>query len=818
MKLFSSPFKTTTLSLLLLISTNLTAQERGINYVGVTKEEAAKGSPPQLWGVVIGISRYQRGDVEQDGGRISNLKYAHSDAQAIYNFLRSEAGGSFKDRAEGGHLILLRDEQATLQAVENALAYLKQARPQDYFIIYIAAHGVLVPEVNEKNNHTTKIPYFVLHDTNIPDASRTALRMEKLADLVRSLPAKRGLVLSDTCHSAGVLMPGRGLRDTIEATSEFIEKMKMIPEGIGFLAAASAEESSYENKDLFAGVFTWNLLQGLRGIADTNRDGTVTFKEIKDHLLLKVPEMTGRKQNPAFNITKLEANDIPLSLVSYAKASVPVTATPASVTPSPPPATRPASAAVAYGQLIIRTPDIDGVELSINDEPAGVLSSTLEKSIQVPAGRYKIRFTKGHLRYEQERHIEAEKTEPLEVNLTFAPEEGEPLIAPPAETQTIINLQDNRLPVPTAESFLQSGVDRFNKQQFPEAIELFNRAIQANGGTYAQALVYRGRAEQLLDQKAAAIQSFQAAVNQLPTIETRTFLAEAKLNQGRVEEAQVELQAIIDKYRYNRRSDFARVVLADVLLTRGDLIGAERHARSAVQLNPNSPPAYLILADALMGQFDFDKQKEAVEMAQKALQLFEELARKKVSIAKGVRYLSLSHLIFGGAHYANKAAIAEAHQAVAKTINHLVEQNPLMKQHNQLTSLERRGYLNRAQQHIQEALQLAQTFTDNRRYVLSLETSARHAFLRGEVMTAIKEAEKVVKIARSAPALQEAEAHAHFTLYMAYNSQQKYAQAADHLKEFLVITGHKLTPEEKQELQEEWEQIKREADAHRKKK
>jgi tetratricopeptide (TPR) repeat protein len=255
-----------------------------------------------------------------------------------------------------------------------------------------------------------------------------------------------------------------------------------------------------------------------------------------------------------------------------------------------------------------------------------------------------------------------------------------------------------------------------------------------------------------------------------------------------------------------------------VLLTRGDLIGAERHARSAVQLNPNSPPAYLILADALMGQFDFDKQKEAVEMAQKALQLFEELARKKVSIAKGVRYLSLSHLIFGGAHYANKAAIAEAHQAVAKTINHLVEQNPLMKQHNQLTSLERRGYLNRAQQHIQEALQLAQTFTDNRRYVLSLETSARHAFLRGEVMTAIKEAEKVVKIARSAPALQEAEAHAHFTLYMAYNSQQKYAQAADHLKEFLVITGHKLTPEEKQELQEEWEQIKREADAHRKKK
>jgi hypothetical protein len=132
--------------------------------VGTTRAEAEKGQTPELWAVVVGVSRFQNGGQKIEGNQITNLKYAADDAQAIYNFLRSDEGGSFRDVGEGGHMILLKDEQATKANVEQALNNLKQAKPQDYFVVYIATHGVLVPKSDAKSRFTQEIPFFLLHD------------------------------------------------------------------------------------------------------------------------------------------------------------------------------------------------------------------------------------------------------------------------------------------------------------------------------------------------------------------------------------------------------------------------------------------------------------------------------------------------------------------------------------------------------------------------------------------------------------------------------------------------------------------------------
>ena len=42
--------------------------------VGATREEVKAGRRPQLWAVVIGVSRYEHGDQDLDGNQISNLK------------------------------------------------------------------------------------------------------------------------------------------------------------------------------------------------------------------------------------------------------------------------------------------------------------------------------------------------------------------------------------------------------------------------------------------------------------------------------------------------------------------------------------------------------------------------------------------------------------------------------------------------------------------------------------------------------------------------------------------------------------------------
>ncbi len=767
-------------------------QERGLKYrVGATSEDLQKGRQPQLWGVVIGISQYQRGDEEDGGNRINNLKFADDDAKAVYDFLRSEAGGRFKDKTEGGHLLLLTNEQATHSAVRKSLETLKEARPEDYFVIYIAAHGVL--GIEQGGEKSRQVPYFVLHDTNLGNLRETAIRMEEFKQLVRSLKAQKGLVLADTCHSAGIMLEGRRLRGDLNAHSRFLEEMKAIPRGVGFIAASDEVEASGESQKLQAGIFTWNLLAGLRGNADTDGNGMVTFREIKSYLRTEVPKRTENRQNPAFHATDIEANDLPLSLVNYA-----------GVLSASAPASKP------YGILTVHTPDLDGVEVVINDTRVGVMSSTVEKSIKVPAGPFRIRSTKGSLRQEQQGHIDAGESKVVEVNLTFTQEDDAFLLEPPAQTSQItVYLTDTKQPDPEAKKLFQKGADLFNKQQLAEAIATFNRAIQANGGTYLDALVYRGRAEQALGQNNAAWQSFNAALALRPSdYETRTLRAEVMLEQGRISESIAELRAIITAHP---KFDFARVVLADALLAQGNLKEAERQAEHATALNPNSPPAYLILADVLMRQPDQAKQKAAVEKAQQALHLFETLARKQVSLAKGVRYLSLSHIILGAARYANQAALVEAHYLLAKALTALVEN------HDQLDSAQKANYLTRAQPHLQEALRLSKSFTDPHRFVLTLEISARHALLRSDMGKALMEAEQSLRLCRNLTRLQGCP-EAHYTLYGIYKTKQEYAKAVEFLKNYLTLVGSQLRPSQRQELQEEIYMMERHATANRKKK
>jgi len=46
------------------------------------------------------------------------------------------------------------------------------------------------------------------------------------------------------------------------------------------------------------GVFTYYLLEGLRGKADLNRDGVIKVDELYTYVSKGVPEATGQNKNP----------------------------------------------------------------------------------------------------------------------------------------------------------------------------------------------------------------------------------------------------------------------------------------------------------------------------------------------------------------------------------------------------------------------------------------------------------------------------------------------------------------------------------------
>lgn len=773
--------------------------------VGASREEVSSGKDVRLWGVLIGVSRYKFGDQNVDGNQIPNLKNAADDANEIYKFLRSPEGGSFRDESEGGNLIIMTDEQATKAKVEEKLNGLMRARPDDYFVIYIAAHGVLAQQRGAGSGPTEEVPHFVLYDTDPKNISGTGLRMDSFMQLVSKIPAKKGMVLSDTCHSAGVLLAGRGLYATTRANSRYLDEMKDV-RGVGFLSAADQTESSYERDDLGHGVFTHCFLEGVRGNADTDADGMVTFEELKNYVRDEVPKLTSNKQHPQYNTTAILANRIPLSVVSYPEV--------AKCGPENP-----------CGTLRITNPEVDGVTVSIDNTQIGTISSGSQRTLRVPVGVRQLSFTKGALKQSQAAQIAPNRTTTYEINAAFTQSDSEALVETSTQ-QKQIYLGDEKTPSKDAESTFQKAVDSFNKQRFKEAIALFNDAIKANGGAYSQAYTYRGRAEQSLGLKEEAIVSFQNALATRPSdYQTRTLLAEAKFNAGRnTEEVVSELRGIIKRYPIY---DFAYVVLGDVLFARRDVIGAERALRKAIALNPKFPPARMILANVLMykdPKAKFVEQgnlipaeplKEAVSQAEEANRLFNEIAKKKVSVMKGVKYLSISHIIFGGARYADDPALAESNYILGKAYTRWVG----LDEDGKLSDAERDSYLNRARPYLQEALRLSQTTGDKLRQILTLSTSADNYFLAGDPAKAIKDGEAAIKLAESMSnvELTESRFEIHTTLFQAYASTQDFPKAAAHLKKGLELYGNRLSPDERARLNDMLRDFEDRSRANRKK-
>ena len=375
-------------------------------------------------------------------------------------------------------------------------------------------------------------------------------------------------------------------------------------------------------------------------------------------------------------------------------------------------------------------------------------------------------------------------------------------------------------------------MEQFNQQKFQEAIEFFNKALSVNGNGYSQALAYRGRAQQARGLANDAINSFQMAVNLHPTdYKIKTLLAEAQFQAGwELEKIVKDLRTITNSYK---TCETALTLLGDVLFVRGDRVGAERALRKAIQANPRFAPAHMILANVLMykppqakilegGELKtIDWALEALSHAQKALNLFEEFANKKRSLASGTAYkkttqfFSFSYLLFGGGRYADEPALAEANYILGKAYTRLVGYD-----NGSLSDAKRDEYLAAAAPRIQEALRLAKKNNDKLRLVVTLATSADHAFLKDESARAKKEALEAMKLGEGMPnvELTEIKFDLCLNLYLAYNTEQEYGKAYEYLSNGLKLMGARLGPDDLTRYQDLLRECENNMKANRKRK
>ncbi len=278
------------------------SEDRSILIVDRMRQEAVSRRVGR-WAVVVGISDYRYDTRWNPRKGIPDLKYAHRDAKAFADFLLSPEGGAFSP----DHVRLLVDQKATTSEVRVAIGdFLARSLEDDLVIIFFAGHGTPDPK-NPQNL------YLLCHDTQPGKYYGTALPMWEIdVALNRTIRSKKVFVLADACHSAGV--GGTRTKSSADRFNDYLEKLAISKEGITKITASRSDELSQER--LFAegghGVFTYYLLQGLRGEADDNLDGFVTMKEAFDYLYDRVRSDTRHSQNPW--ASAYVSGDIPLGI------------------------------------------------------------------------------------------------------------------------------------------------------------------------------------------------------------------------------------------------------------------------------------------------------------------------------------------------------------------------------------------------------------------------------------------------------------------------------------------------------------------------
>ncbi|TNE58998.1 MAG: hypothetical protein EP344_09445, partial [Bacteroidetes bacterium] len=254
------------LIMFLLLGT-LSAQERGATPANHSTIQPSN-HPTNTYAVVVGISDYQ-------APQITDLKYAHRDAEAFANYLRSPAGGSL----DQDHLKLLINEQATAGQVHAALYWLlENCTAQDQAVIYFSGHGDVEQQLKGQ-------PGYLLCWNSPPSMYMAggSVQLNNLQTVISTLSLNikaKVLIITDACRSgklSGSAINGAQLTN-IDLARQYASEIKIL--------SCQPDEFSIEGEQWGGGrgVFSYHLVEGLYGLADSDQDLSVNLFEIGRYL------------------------------------------------------------------------------------------------------------------------------------------------------------------------------------------------------------------------------------------------------------------------------------------------------------------------------------------------------------------------------------------------------------------------------------------------------------------------------------------------------------------------------------------------------
>jgi len=230
--------------------------------------------------LIIGVQNYSSAP---------KATFAASDAKWFYEYAKNVFGVS-----ENNIKKLVNKDASFIQTQKVISKWLpsKIKANQTELIVFFAGHGLSTPDGKEL--------YLLVHDSDTDLLSRTAISRSELFNDIVKLKPKSVTLFFDTCYSGSsrddenLLVAARPIRILPSEVSNR-------PDNFTIFSAAKNEQISSGFKEARHGIFSYYLMKGLEGKADTNKDKQITNGELHvymdKHVSQKALEL-GRKQNP----------------------------------------------------------------------------------------------------------------------------------------------------------------------------------------------------------------------------------------------------------------------------------------------------------------------------------------------------------------------------------------------------------------------------------------------------------------------------------------------------------------------------------------
>jgi len=240
----------------------------------------------KTYALVVGISDYK-------DPLITDLQFAERDALIFSEYLVSRAGGEIPRN----QIKLFLGQDATVANVYNALDWIKsKVKDGDQVYFYFAGHG-------DVESSLYKLGFLLTYDSPFQNYLNNAIRIEDINNFANTLSTNQNdiintFLITDACHS------GKLAGSDNRGTSLVGEQLSQVQDQEIRIVSCGPDEKSLESIIWGGGrgVFSFYLINGMRGLADKDNNQIVTLQELKTYLETNVTNDVStiklKKQNP----------------------------------------------------------------------------------------------------------------------------------------------------------------------------------------------------------------------------------------------------------------------------------------------------------------------------------------------------------------------------------------------------------------------------------------------------------------------------------------------------------------------------------------